>query len=521
MAKLLPRNILQKSFSQQHAFKYRDGRQSRDNLLRIIAQTHIVHDAWEAYNALLSMHNPRPSESGFDDRNIPYEYLHRLARLLSSARPRTRKVYLRLLSVLTTLRTTGGPIFVWEWNALIDCAGKGWRKTRIEDYRAAVDVFKDMIAAGQAAPSLPPALMPFVRADALPVEKVPVAKPDIVTFTTLLNIASKTLSDNAIVHAMSLLAASELPWNSATHLARLHYFIHTNQMHAIRSILLAAVTRGLDIITLNGCLWAYAYKGRLRVVMQVYDLLRRNISAKDRMELCDPSPFSLDTDRSNGQDENPFLTIPGFTTQATMAPDMVTYTMLIQALCYHGDLIGGLTVFRDMVTTVNTTFRPTSSRRGGAQSAYYKPNCSIYRAIFLGFARHAHKKSTLATNLITTSLSPSPEDLLLETPWSLENLDKIFERFLELDWEAGTVADEDMAASARPSERMIYWIMVAYAKATKRDIRKMYNVWKRLDARFGYEVTGMTLRGRLGRIGKELDMRCKQTNEATNRVGLN
>lgn len=519
--------------------------QSRVTLLQILAKTQSVSEAWEAYNTLLTKYKLHVDAShdveefalqtGRDELTIPYPHLHRLARLLSSTRPRTRQVFHRLLSVLTTLRSTGGPIFLWEWNALMDCAGKGWRKTNVEDYRTALGIFQDMMAPNRiASSSSKSSPEPPEWQDLLPADKLFVEEPNIVTFTTLLDIASRTLDDKAIRHALSLLAASGLPWNNVTHMARLPYFIHTQQLHAVHGILSINVTRGLDIITLNGCLWAYAHRGRLRVVMQVYDLLRQNIPKSDRFDFGESSYplFSLDPGSykgNNGQDENPILNIPGFIEQATMVPDVVTYTLLIQALCYHGDLMGALTIFRDMVSTVNPSLRPPGSDGGDLRSAYFKPTYAVYRAIFLGFARHADKSPpTLASSLISkqkgidtvplkefaarlTAGYPGPaihcvvpEELVMETPWTLENLEKIFARFMEMDLEQDSTRT-DIPAATKPSDRMIYWIMVAYAKTTKKDMRKIYEVWKKLDGRFGYEKLHGNLESRLARIAKELE----------------
>jgi pentatricopeptide repeat protein len=519
--------------------------QSRVALLQSIAETQSVSEAWEAYSTLLSEYRPRvgfshdADEFAMSDRHdeltIPFPHLHRLARLLSTTRPRTRQLFLRLLSVLTTLRRTGGPIFLWEWNALIDCAGKGWRKTNIDDYRTALSIFQDMVTSNRVASSSSKLRSESSEwRDLLPADMLLVEEPNIITFTTLLDIASRTLDDKAIRHALSLLTASELPWNNATHMARLPYFIHTNQLHAVRGILSISVTRGLDIITLNGCLWAYAHRGRLRVVMQVYDLLRRNIPKQDRIDFgeSDYPPFPLNPGShkgDNSQDENPILSIPGFVDQAKMAPDVVTYTLLIQSLCYHGDLIGALTVLRDMVSTVDPALQPPGSHGGNLRSSCFKPTYATYRAIFLGFARHADKLApTLASSLMTkqrgfdtiplkefaarltasspepTVHCPAPEELAMETPWTLGNLEKIFARFLEMDWEHDRTWTAAPAAT-KPSDRMIYWIIVAYAKTSKRDIRRIREVWKKLDIRFGFDKVRGNLESRLGRIAKELE----------------
>lgn len=527
------------------------GPENRIALLHVLAETHSTSEAWDAYNALLAAHRPRRSVTSHkkdathlgnrcEAPVIPYAHLHRLARLLSSSHPRTRDLFLRLLSVLTTIRTSGGTIFIWEWNALIDCAGKGWRKTNIEDYRAAVSVFKDMVTSGRTASS--PAPLPGdipSESRVLSADGRPIAQPDIITFTTLLDIASRTHSESAIIHAMSLLEASALPWNNVTHMARLQYFIHSNQLDAVKDILRNTVHQGLDLYTLNGCLWAFAQSGRLRVALQVYELMRRNIPADERSDLDPPPTICASSDlenvpQSRSERENPILNVLGFVLPAAIQPDTVTYTLLIQALCYHGDLIGALAVFRDMVSTIDPASRSPSQYhafgRPSATSSFHKPSLPIYRALFLGFARHAHKRPSLSSSLISrrrhidtvplpefaarltasssgdAAQSPSPQEMDVDMPWTLKNLDILFESFLEMDWDGGAVYEDDVRTTAsRPSDRMIYWIMVAYAKTTKRDVGKMYKVWRELDTRFGNGEDGVSLwGGRLARIADTL-----------------
>ena len=53
-------------------------------------------------------------------------------RLISRVHPRTRLNFIRLLSILSTIRRIGGQLQLWEWNTLIDFAGKGFRKFRAE-----------------------------------------------------------------------------------------------------------------------------------------------------------------------------------------------------------------------------------------------------------------------------------------------------------------------------------------------------------------------------------------------------
>lgn len=95
---------------------------------------------------------------------------------------------------------------------------------------------------------------------------------------------------------------------------------------------------------------------------------------------------------------------------------------------------------------------------------------------------------------------------------TLENLETFFKSFLELNWDCNAVIGEAGIPTRRPSDRMIYWIMIAYAKVTKRDVGKMYKVWQQLDARFGYGDEAVSLwSGRLARIADALEKRQGQS----------
>ncbi|KAF8529162.1 hypothetical protein BU17DRAFT_37507 [Hysterangium stoloniferum] len=457
---------------------------------------------------------------------IPDRHLHHLVKLLSRTKPRTREVFLRLLSVLTTLRTSGGEVYAWEWNALVHCAGRGWRKTTVEDYRTALGVFKDMVGSGQMSPSSN--ALEDQSCDESIKSSGPEyhVRPDIITFTTLIDIAARTTEESALRHATSLLNASRIPWNSKTHRAMIPHYIRTNQLRAIPGILAASIAERLDIRAINNCMWAYACKGRLRVAIQVYDHLRRNVLPGDRLDMNpDSEAYPATLHGYDDFEENPILATPGFIENATMPPDVVTYTLLTQALCYRGDLRGALTVFRDMITTV---CRPSSTADPNTPR-YYKPTSAIYRAIFLGFARHANEKrpafsETLldgrqgidevplpefaarltSSTLMTLKSGPIPKRLAFDNPWTLANLEAIFDRFLELDWDEHAVIGEP---AKMPSDRMIYWIMVAYAKCSNQDVRKMYTIWKKLDRRFQFGVFSKSLSQRLKLLGRELERR--------------
>lgn len=490
--------------------KEEDCLDQRARLLRAIRGGKSFEDSWIAYTCLLELQKSYGNDDLPVTPFIPHHYLHFLAGRLAKMQAAGRQHFFRLLSVLTSLRTTNGSIFIWEWNSLIHCSAKSFRKTTVEDYRVAIGILKDMIQSASVLEENLRRNAGLSDDDDLPEElDKTIVRPDIVTYTTLLAIASRTGDPSAVQHALSLLRETGLPWIARTHTAMLPYYMHTGQFEAFPRVLVASLPNDLTITLVTRIIWAYAYKGRMRIAMQLYDFLRGNIPSEDKLHFEEPpqGSFGLDSKSTFSSDDavgNPILSIPGFIDHATMSPNGVTYCMMIQALCYHGDLIGAFIIFRDMLSTVRTNDRPVHVRD------FYKPRPSIYRSFFLGFARHAGGiRTSLSQSLMlrdyeidkmplpefAARLTATPrglatavhqEKLSVESPWSLENLEIIFEAFLEMDWEASR-AEEENGPTEYLSDRTIYWIMVSFAKVTNNDWYKLYSVWTRLDKQFGLD----------------------------------
>ncbi|KAG9317180.1 hypothetical protein JVU11DRAFT_1373 [Chiua virens] len=244
--------------------------QRRRTLLWLMLTSKSPDRAWAAYQELLSYRVA-----------IPHHLLHQLLRLLASVKPRTGTVYLQLLSVLKTLQKNGGRIRSWEWNTLIDSAGKQWHKTRLEDYENSLDIFnkKGVLPTGNAVPvneTLDPEVDSCITQQ----------EPDIWTYNILLSIASRSNSPLTIRHASSLLLASGLPPNRYTHLCLLRYFAARNDLRSVRSTLCKMKQQDLEVGLdgINACLWAYARNGRFDVALRIYQILRSNIRPRPNLE---------------------------------------------------------------------------------------------------------------------------------------------------------------------------------------------------------------------------------------------
>ena len=417
--------------------------QKRRTLLWVMLTAKSPDRAWAAYQELLSHRGV-----------IPHHLLHQLVRLLASIKPRTRTVYLQLLSVLKTLQRNRGRLRLWEWNTLIDCTGKQWHKTRLEDYEHSLDIFnkKGALPAGNAT-SVDGST--GLAADSYLTQQ----DPDIWTYNILLSIASRSMLPLTVRHASSLLLASGLPPDRYTHLCLLRYFAVRKDLRSVRSTLRKMKQQGLKVGLdgINACLWAYARNGRFDVAFRVYRVLRSNIKPTPN-----PGEYDIDENSRYIRDTAGLDDLNGF------EPDEITYTMMIQTLAYHGDLKNALSVFVDMLSTPN---RKANARVDGptVNSVCYKPSMAAFRGLFLGFARHGRdpEHSTVEAEPIP-ALFPSSQ-----AAWDLDTLETIFAAFLRLP------------GLPKPTDRLVYWILVAFNKTSGNDPAKLCEVWTKLEAKYG------------------------------------
>lgn len=436
---------------------YTHAQRTRDRvgeILRIIATTQSSDDAWHAYRLASTITVDPTAKQKYI---IPHAHFHRLARLLASTKPRTRTLFLRLLSVLASLKKEGGTIHGWEWNALIDCAGKGWRKTRPEDYKAALDVFNDMVSQNGDGNDM------STMDQKESVAKTAVANRDIFTYTTMLYIACRTLMPATVRHAGNLLQSSGVRPNQVTHLSMLRYFSRTRQLSGVRSTIMRMREQGFEfgIDGINACMTAFMRNSRMDIASTIYRVLRHHVVPEPGIGEHDIHAAIRYLD-----------VVEGIVIAEDMIPDRISYTIIIQGLAYSGDLIQSLQVFTHMLSSPDIEpFAPrVPDKCGKLRPAGYPSTLPVFRALFLGFVRHAQpplsqrQKQQLSTRLKNHASPPSP--------WTLRNLDLLFKSFLELP--VGT----------RPSDRTVYWILVAFAKTGGNDVKQLRKVWSQMEARF-------------------------------------
>ena len=444
-------------------------------------------EAWLTYQRLLK------SRLVHAKHLIPQKYLHGFAaRLVSQSkwvppqRTRTQTTFHRLLSIIKSIWYSGGQVRLWEWNALIECAGRGWRKTRVDDFSASMSIYQDMLA-NRTPGSVFSRDGSAVLRDHSKIASQPV-KPDIVTYTTLLTIAARTQNSHILQEAESMLIASKLPPNYFTHMVHVRYYARTGRLSGLRATLGIMKVNGirLGIDGVNACMWAYAQNRRLDVAAMMYRILRHGLLSQNGCTDINGTPIEDVNEDIRELDAREGITIP-----SGLTPDAITYYSLIQAYAYHGHLQPCLHVFRDMVASPVAVTGLLEDVDGPLDAPTVPhPVLPIFRALFLGFARHAVPPSNPHTGIAGAVTARAPA-----TPhsWTLAQLDELFTDFVAL------------SGAARPNARTVYWLLVAFAITSGHDRAVLRGAWARLAARYGVHWDGRVERLRAQIHAPEFD----------------
>ncbi len=445
---------------------FEEYRRRLDSYKRLVEATDI-EDAWKTYQELLQ---DRPQ---YLKQPIPQKYLHSFASRLTArtdwlppAKSRTQKTFLRFLSVLSTIYYSGGQVRPWEWNTLIELAGTGWRKTRVADFNASFNVYRDMVA--NRAPGTSLSDDPFLPAPDQSLVTSQRVAPDIVTYTTLLTIASRSRNETLLRRAESELAASGLVPNRTTLLTYVRYYAEVGQLSGVRATLgrMKASCFPLGLDGTNLCLWAYGRNGRLDIAGLIYRILRH------RLLLENPGSEGSSEDCGDLEDTVRELDeLEGITIGRRLKPDAVTYYVLIQVYAYRGRLHEALAVLQDMMTSPQRiTGRLVDIPVPVSGPMLPHPILPIFRALFLGFARHAVLPGHSYAYMDSAA---APHGERRAEAWTLDQLRTLFDHFI------------DLPQDARPSSRTVYWLLVAFAITSGYDRVLLREVWERLAARYG------------------------------------
>ncbi|KAJ6567195.1 hypothetical protein DFH09DRAFT_454248 [Mycena vulgaris] len=409
----------------------------RRDLLRILGNTQHHEQGWKAYNTLVSV-----------PFSIPHRHLKRLVRLLARETTKTRGMFIRLLSVLSSIQQSGWQINAFQWNALIDNAGKGLRKIPVTGFKTAFDAYIDMLSGKPVGSSLDSSRSQSYGIDE---EIIDNPRPNIVTYTMLLSIAADTRNRAALEVATSVLKDSAISPNRITHLSVLKYYSKIGHLNGVRASLSKMHQQGLELGLdgLHACMSAFSRADRVDVPTKIYRILRHNKTPEVHI-----GPDSVDSARRSLLEE-------GIEIADSMVPNEVTYTTIVQIMAHHGNLNAALTAFMDMLSADNVEIGAPLYRdeHGKLKPSPYSPTVPIFRGLFHGFSRHGVPNAP-------------PSITGKSQPWGLESLGSLFEVFLQLP------------EYIEPATSMIYWILISFDKTSNHDRELLRAVWKRMEDRF-------------------------------------
>lgn len=484
---------------------YRDDETSVDLLTALHSATskHNLVAAWSTYQEILHNHP-------LGSRLIPGRLLHTLFARLCEPRPRTRQTFLRMVSVLSEIRATGHHVRQWEWNALIHAAGTGFRRTTVEDYEAALGTVYDMMA-------------DVVKVDATHSNPNTEAyssnhRPDIVTINTLLAIASRTGSKRALKRTLDLLESrADLAPDRITHLILLNQCGRSGQLEGVmehaRHLMLSEGGLGTDGV--NAMIWAYGHNGRLDYALRLYERLHHAAFIPPPGLRITPPAFNLIE-----ENQHSIFSIPNIDhTLSSIVPDHITYTALLQCMSYHGDFMGAIAIFRDLVAAESSPLNHSDNSSANKSPRYIPPTAETYRALFLGFTRFGVNTESNVGFHFTSSRRRHPtrlwstvHDHTFPIPthpprpprldivshesysaWTASNLSIIFNEFLDLPLfhhASRTARRQDEKDPELAPSSVIYWALVAFARTTDNDKGAMREAWHRMTRSFDLGVCG-------------------------------
>ncbi|KAI0260520.1 hypothetical protein BC834DRAFT_973384 [Gloeopeniophorella convolvens] len=419
----------------------------RPRLLALLAHTQCADSAWHAFRALARL----PCAPAHPAPKVPLAHRHRLLRLLAAA-PAARGASARVLAALRALRAAGGTVQRWEWNVLLDRAAReGLRRPREAHVRGALALLR-----------------------AAPPEGTP---PDAVAHSALLAAAVRARAPRAVRHAAGLLARAGAGAASAhAHVALLGFFAARGELQGVRGVLRAMRAQGVRLAQgapFNAALWAFARNGRLDVAGAMYRVVRARMRHGEEEEEEEEEEGGEIAELERALEEREMVAIP-----RGVVPDVATYTIMVQAHAYRGDLRAALGALADMLGALPLPPPTHATSPPGAFSAPAAthpedddpdapPTAAAFRALFLGFARHG-----------------APPHSSAGSAWTHDALRALLARFLE----------QPRGRSA-PRERTLFWLVGGLARTSGDDARVLARALAALEARFG-----VRWRGRLARV---------------------
>lgn len=270
----------------------------------------------------------------------------------------------------------------------------------------------------------------------------------------------------------------------------------------------------------NMMLWVYAERGMLDEAMGLYRAMRAGRPVNLLYHRPPDHGYYHHSPHPSSYSYRPFDIPP---------PDLATYTALIQAFTYRGDLRSALSIMHDMVSP--PPYQPHLTKK--------TPTIHVFTCLFRGFATHgllppssglpvsplllrgptqranarANRESSFAAlaKLGSTSTTDNRGIGVSSSAslWTLPSLQVLFSSFLALappPPSSITSSTPFRGARLSPQSNDLFWLLTAFEVLTGDDSRVVLSVWDAVVDKFGRGGRIKGVRG-VGWTGWKLDKR--------------
>lgn len=213
------------------------------------------------------------------------------------------------------------------------------------------------------------------------------------------------------------------------------------------------------VILVNATIWLRMKAGDMDTVHKLYNGLRSRPSRFHQPPPGNDDIASIDFSR--------------------LRPSRNTYPMMVNGLGWRGDLVGALKVLREMIDDGHV------------------PGIDDYTGLFRGFAKYGEVpagpaggatsafplwRGFASPSQLTSAWSARPSDVsrTFGAMWTLDALEDLFHSFMSVQ-----VPPKPLRSQHQPTEKLVYYILVAFARLTNADETTVRATLDALTTKFG------------------------------------
>ncbi len=364
-----------------------------------------VEQAWAVYRSNITQDLPALASAE----------IHRLFHILATQKPQVRKNASRMRQLVDELRLRKATsVREWEWNSLILASASGFRSIPAKDYHSALAVLSDWEED-----------LAQVRSHLKTSQKAGVRlfdfAPSAATYNILLSIAMRTrdqdLVQDALTRLRSFSSGRSIPFDRYTRLTLLARHRTTGRMDRILVSLKRMLNRKETISTdeANATIWSMVWNNHIEEAAVLYSKMtnRHRYLASPLSDRESPNN-SLNSTQVSSYSGLMLCRFPEVVKAFEgLEPDEKTFTILIQAYAYKGQLVRALAVLQDYLDFVAVSSGTWT--RAPPREPPEVHLLAVFRALIIGFVKYGYYRQILESKRSEKALVKTPRNLTSNT----------------------------------------------------------------------------------------------------------